>query len=301
MALVAVLMCVNFVACSNDDSEGMKEQQVHTVPLNCVGEILDITKEPLSRNNISTGVYSISVITGNNIYAEGTFASVENLTIDLLDGEVYKFIVTYELNSTDTPTNEFNYELKALGNNNVSVISAYKQLDAYYGICEEYTPAVNKRVEIYMKRMAFGLKIQVKELNEGSSVKVNLSPKGMDSYCNVCELDKTISTHEGIYVFNKYSDVYKGVLVDGEYVNYFEEARLQIILARVDGIEVELVRDQKIELERNKKMYITINVGQSDTTLSNGASITFETDEMTDGKHYEVDGDDKTVVEVPLG
>ena len=300
MALAAILMCVNFVACSTDDSGEMKESQICKVSLNCIGEILDITKEPLSRSETSTGVYSIKVITGNNVYAEGSFASVENLTIDLLEGDAYNFIATYEPNSTDTPTNEFDYELKALTNNSVVVHSNYELSDAYYGVCEDYTPAVNKSVEIFMKRMAFGLKVLSKELGEGATIKVNIRPKDFSIYKTICELSSNAVTHEGIYIFDCFSDVYKGVLVNDEYVNYFEEALLQIILKRVDGVEVVLVEDKIIELERNRKTNITINVGQSDTTISNGATITLEDEEMVNGKQFEVDGEDKTIVEVPI-
>ena len=52
MAFMAILMCVNFVACSNNEvpiPEEPQKDKLITVGLKCTGEFLDITNSPFSR------------------------------------------------------------------------------------------------------------------------------------------------------------------------------------------------------------------------------------------------------------
>lgn len=101
-------------------------------------------------------------------------------------------------------------------------------------------------------------------------------------------------------MFDKFSKAYNGVLIDNEYVNYYEEFDLQIILNRIDGIKVVLIENETIRVERNKKTILVINVGNSDTTTSNGITISVENVEITDGNQYEVDSDTGTIIDTSI-
>ena len=103
MALFAVLMCVNFASCSNDqNTPTTEEQEFYTVKLGWGGEILDITEKPLSRA-INVDLYGIQVYStpnkdgGNssyNPYAYGLFDNPDSISINLLKGYKYKFVST---------------------------------------------------------------------------------------------------------------------------------------------------------------------------------------------------------------
>ena len=300
MALLAVLMCANLVACGGDDVVENQEPQKYTISLACVGEILDVTHEPLSRAD-RVNLYEISVYTEDGAkYAFGSFDAIDNLTIDLLDGKTYSFKVSYTLNYPVAPTNKFNYSVSS--DSNVLTPEYYRFFDVYYGAIDEYTPTLNGNVEIYMKRMSFGLKLVANDIADGASIRTELK---RNSYDTTTEAPETLTYSspecEKIYSFtsNTWDEVYQGILVDGNYVNYYETATLQIFLKRIDGIEVDLGK-YDILVERNKKICVNINLGESDSLISNGITITQEEEEMTDGKQYEVDGEEGTITEVTI-
>ena len=302
MALFAVLMCVNFASCSNDDGVENQEPQKYTISLGCVGEILNVTHEPLSRTEALSGLYTVKVLSDGMVYAEGTFNSVENLTVELIASKIYNFEVTYEPNNSSEPTKEFKYE--AYAPSSTIYLPYYEESDFYYGLSEGYAPSINGSVEIYMKRIAFGIKATVNNLADGATVSVNLKRGYVPTVLSL-ELTSSKQTNEKIFTIahgdyaNTYSNIYKGILTDGEYVNYYEEANLSIILTRVDGKEVVLI-DDVIIIERNKKSCITITIGDSDTETSNGLSITKEDEEMGDGNQYKIDGDAGTIIDTTI-
>lgn len=305
MALFAILMSVNFASCNSEEIIKPSEPQKCTISLGCVGEILEITNKPISKATESeseSGLYTFKIIDkeDSKIWAEGSFKSIENLTVDLLENKVYRFEVTYEPENTSTPTNEFDYTLKEASN--INIYNYYVKTDAYYGLLSEYTAIANGIVEIYMKRMSFGLNVAVEDLSEGASVTVNLYPVYNDCR-KICELTNSVQEYDAIYVFDKghYSSIYKGIWDNDNsiYVNYYTNPTLEILLKRTDGKEIVLATEQ-IMLERNKKTYIKIKIGQSDDTTSGEFDITFEEEDMEDGKGYDVDGDEGTIIETTI-
>lgn len=300
MALLAVVMSINFTSCSDDDV--MEIPQRYTISLACAGEILDISDEPLTRTNKSN-IYEITVYADGAKYATGSFDTVDNLTIDLLEGKIYSFKVSYTLDYVITPTNKFNYSVGSSSSGTVYTPEFYRKFDVYYGTYENYTPSANGSIEIYMKRMSFGLKLIAEDLTEGMSIKTKLKRNYNDSTTESPEtLTYSSPECERIYSFegnDSWDKVYQGVRKDEEYVNYYETAILQIILVRSDNIEVDL-GTYNIIVERNKKTCITIKAGNSGSKLSNGVVITAENEEMTDGKQYEIDGKEGTITETSI-
>ena len=301
MALFAVIMCVTFASCSNDDVVKNQEPKKITVSLGCVGEILDISKEFMSRTETFNPIYTIEVRSNNMRYAYGTFSSIENLTIDLLDGDTYDFRVVYEPNNiTQDATNEFDYQSIGGTLRNGYSTPWYNVSDEYFGLYEGYVPRVNEKIEIEMKRMSLGLNFSANGLDEGATLDIEITrDEPSYGYYDFLELTHESSMNENIYVFDEYDKVYSGIYKSGEnkYVNYYESFYLKIILNRVDGIKKEIIKDKAITVERNKKTKIVINIGNSDTTTSNGIKITLEEEEISDGKQYEVDGEKGTIAE----
>lgn len=298
MAIFAIFMCVNFSSCNGEENEEGQETKKHTISLSFVGEILDMTHEPLTRSDVHN-LYEISVYTENGSkYATGSFDVIDNLTIDLLDDEKYSFKVSYTLNYPTPPTNKFNYS--AGSSSNVILPEYYRTFDVYYGGIDDYTPTLNGSVEIYMKRMSFGLKLVAVNIADGASVRTVLKRNSSDETTQSPKI-LTYSSPECdmIYSFteNTWDKVYQGVWVNDEYVNYYETAQLKIFLTRKDGIEVNL-GTYDILVERNKKLCVKINIGERDSAISNGLTITQEDIGITDGKQYEVNGDEETITEI---
>ena len=105
MALFAVLVCVNFAACSNgENTPTTEEQEFYTVKIGLGGE-LDVTYEPLSRST-PNDIYGIQVYStpdkvlteGENVvwakYAYGLFDDCQNISITLMKGYKYRFQAT---------------------------------------------------------------------------------------------------------------------------------------------------------------------------------------------------------------
>ena len=302
MALFAVLMCVNFASCSNEDEVESQETDKIKVSLGCTGEIIDITQEPLTRTETTSGIYTILVFSDDMVYAEGTFSSVENLSIELIASKTYNFEVKYKPNSSDTPTDEFEYKTRRPSIE--SMMPYYEESDLYYGLYEGYTPTVDGEVEIYMRRMSFGIKATVNNLVEGAKVNVILQRGNVTKKLNM-ELTKAKPSDEKTFTLaygdydKTFSKIYKGLGTKDNYVNYYEEANLHIVLTRIDGKEVALL-NEPIIIERNKRSCITINIGNSASGTSNDFSITQEKEGMVDGNTYEVEGEEGTIVDTTI-
>lgn len=303
MTLLAIVIGVSLTSCSkylNNTSHKF------SISLSCVGEILDISHESLTKssNATSNNIYSITIYTEDNgyIYATGTFNNLDDLKVDLLDGKTYSFKASYVINSSIDASNQFDYTVMP-SNNIVGDLlreRIYSSYDVYYGTIAGYTPQVNDSVEIYMKRMSFGFKLIANSLNDGASIKAALTNE-VHSTPAYTTLTYSLSECDKIYSFDKsiWDNVYKGVLIDTEYVNYSETAKLEIILKRIDGIEVNLGK-YDILLERNKKTIVNINIGEIDSSMSNGIVITQEKEEMSDGKQYDINGSEGTIIETPI-
>lgn len=306
MALIAILMNSNLTSCSKDNAAENREPQRLTIPLTCVGEILDVTHENLTRlgENSSSGDYEIYVYTSNGLtYASGVFDIINNITIELLDNETYRFEVIYYPDRSWGASNKFTYNVST-PNEDYSIPGCYRDDDIYYGTLSGYSPNIDEGVEIYLKRMTFGLKLVAENLADGASIKTRLrrrpimmvdtSTPAPDVLTNSSpECEKIYSFHEAMW-----ETVYNGTLKDDQYVNYNETADLQIILTRVDGIEVDL-GTYDINIERNKKTCVNINVGDSDSIITNRISITLEDENITDGSQYNVDASEGTITESP--
>ena len=314
MALFAVLMCVNFAACSNEENEVPQERKEIMVSLGFGGDF-EISESPLSRAT-SNDLYFIQVGQGSlssaKMCAYGLFDDVSKMSIKLPEGETYYFYAfilkdakevlkhteyTYESSpfpfSTEL-TNQFIFsdedsyaasESQTIGiftmdytysDDNIYQIP---NLDLYVGGATKYTVAENSNVTINVTRWAFGANFIAENITDGS-IKVCMKK---DSYISpTIELTSSKSTSDDIYC---YTPAICGS--DMENINL----SVSFIWVKSDGTEVTL-GTPTINFKRNVKTTVKINV---DNTLENGIELNYDaTGDMNTGDTYIVDGDTAT-------
>ena len=296
MALFAVLMCVNFASCSNDDvapNEPQKPKE-YTVSLGFTGEI-SVSESPLSRAETEekNDLYGFVIYSCPNVegqtkytkYAYGLFDDVSSVNIKLLEGYKYKFTSTMLVNGKNVIysygldykepfhmylTNKFTYSsAENLISSEMSKVGSYyhNKVDRYYGKLLDFIPSdENKSAKIYMKRTSFGAKFVAENLSEGQlDIAMESSP--------LVRLTPETTTSENIYHLSDVVSAY-----DTE--DYFEEIATVINWKKTDDVVVPL-GEHKIKFKRNKLTTITIKV--ADITSDNNISVEFEDDEMGEG------------------
>ena len=207
MALFAVLMCVNFLACSNENEEIAIENKSYEVKLSLGGEYVDVSESPLSRTSTPKKYYAMNVYsikadgTQNSYvnYAYGVFDNISDMKITLYEGYKYKFSCTsivegedkfsyngeylespffvfggnpFYLSELNTFITSSNLLLQGIFNGTTHTadgkISEYPRMDRYYGELAGYVPSEKNTAVISMKRTVFGLKIIIDGVPDGS-------------------------------------------------------------------------------------------------------------------------------------
>ena len=96
IALTAIALCANFASCSNESDKiiDQEEKKMCTVKIN-VENIVNIEEQPMKRTESenNTDLYLIAVSKGsynyNDIYAYGLFDNLNNISIQLVEGDTY--------------------------------------------------------------------------------------------------------------------------------------------------------------------------------------------------------------------
>ena len=188
MALLAVVMCVNFTSCSNEEvvSDEPTQDKYITVGLGCVRENIDITDSPLSRAAATTNdLYGIQVYTieegieGEQAipYAYGIFNTLDNVTVKLLSQKTYKFRISVVIDGysrmigfshggigADMSMGQFFY---STGTYLMLTSTRSYNVESFYGELDNYTPVENENVTIETKRVSYGAKYIAENLSEG--------------------------------------------------------------------------------------------------------------------------------------
>jgi len=292
MVLMAVLMCVNFAACSSEEAEPNFSEKV-TVNFDFTGHLLDIQDTPLGRA-ASDDLYGIQVYTITNTgdklpYAYGCFTSLENVTLDLIKSQKYKFEATviiegYENASLagDFSWNDFKDEVmgkftyKTTTKIEPGSIGSYANLpyDRYYGILEEYSPTENGTVTIDTKRMSYGIKFIAENMNNGYLTIAY--DYGANKTVN---LTTDAPTHEQIYtIYATLSNVYKF------YDTYSTTISATITWKQNDDDTGTPLGTFSITIKPNVKSVVKINVSSIGTT-SNGITILTEETDMIEEEY----------------
>jgi len=103
-AVIALIACVGFVACSTESIETPTEPETqpetYTVKLGWAGEILELGEEPLASRASTNDLYGIQVYSKTEDayswvpYAYGLFDDPENISITLLANVKYQIVAT---------------------------------------------------------------------------------------------------------------------------------------------------------------------------------------------------------------
>lgn len=318
MAVMAVLMCVNFASCSNEENEVPQAGEKIVVSLGFGGDF-EISESPLSRAT-SNDLYFIQVGQGSDVdnaimCAYGLFDDVSKMNITLPKGEKYYFYAfilkdakevlkhtdyTYEFDPFTFKTkltNQFIFSddnsYQASESQKLSVFGNYffysdeksyqiPNLDFYWGNTNtEYIVEENSKVIIDMMRWSFGANFIAENMKEGS---LRICMKRYEYTSPTIELTPSQPTNDDIYGYTPSIIAGTG---DRENINL----SVSFIWVKADGSEIDL-GTPTINFKRNIKTIIKINV---DNSIENGIDFNYENSgEMSTGDTYIVDGDAAT-------
>ena len=308
MALLAVIMCVNFTSCSNEEvvSDEPTQDKYITVGLGCVRENIDITDSPLSRAAATTNdLYGIQVYTieeGHGVvdvkpYAYGVFNTLDNVTVKLLSQKTYKFSISVVIDGysrgfiftgshEENNTNQFFYDV------NGSIITSYTDncliaFERFYGELDNYTPVENENVIIETKRVSYGAKYIAENLSEGC-IDIDVAEYIGDPLYSV-NLTTTNYEKDNIYTFTD---------IRGAYYNndYSAEKNLTITWTKDNG-EVVPLGTYTVTFKRNVKTTIRIKAG--DLSINKGITVTKEDTPFSDDENeYIIEGGE--IITVPV-
>lgn len=318
--LLAVLLCITIISCDRNSIIDSADGKMYSISLNMGGEILDVETSPLTRTSNSDlygiQVYSAPVSQEDNMgytpCAFGLFDNIENLSINLLAGKKYKFVVTLLIDAknilayyghyyrtpfdiTDpykvsTPLNVFTNSIDCYftslssGRTELSFGSYYYShptADRYYGELAGYEPSEGGSVNINLKRVVFGVKYIVQGMDEGE-LKVQLKDAPEITIDNSAK-----STEKIIHTFENVLGAYNSD-------NYTEKIPVTFLWNKG---ETEIPQGTyEFDFQRNKLTTITFKVmGES---LSSGLGINIESIEITNGENITVE--DGVVIETPI-
>lgn len=340
--LLTAVMCAGLASCSNDEEEPeiVTTPKEYTVSLGLVGEIVDITESPLTKAT-SNDLYGIQVYSypasktidrdtypkagsGNDItpYAYGLFDDISKMTVKLLEGYKYDFVVTMVVDgktkishdSSDSYslpflvetnnsclatelTNSFTYssfyKFRDLGKGsirNADGDNTYKA-DIYYGALLDYVPQENGTLAVDMKRMVFGMKFIAENLTEGT---LDIKAWGYEDTHLTITYPNTEC--EEILFFWSYGDVYRWVEYrDSSIDDYFDEegcykqkTSFTLSWVRGDGVVVPL-GVHSIDVKRNKLTTVTVKMMEGSAVNGVGVGVNLEQEPMGTGASYVIE------------
>lgn len=313
MAIMAILISVNFTACSNEDSVPETPKEC-IVSLSFKGDIINTVESPLTRAESNDLYYIWAGIIkedgGYVLYAHGLFDDVSAMKIKLTSKQKYRIgaiIVKngkekiYHTNQTYSApfncdlNNEFIYDDNSRLDDLIFTLSdgenyGIPNIDYYISMNnKDYTAVENGNVSIYMLRHSFGAKFIADNLTEGSlKIALSYDSRYSEQYKSpTISIDYPNTTVEDIFFLNP------GTLTDGE-SELCADLKVSLVWVKGDGTETEL-GTPVITFKQNKLTTITVRV---DKSTENGISFGYyDSEEMGDGGSYIVDGNDVSTTE----
>lgn len=300
------------------ENENNPEPKEYTVNLGLSGEIIRIDEQPLSRTN-TNDLYGVQVYSTptdgeqRKPYAYGLFDNKEAMTIKLMEGYKYDFVISmiperenkiclrswgysYPFDNTKGGThlsNSFTYSLDISFihlNGGYAELSQWENttfsrpnMDRYHGELNGYIPSENSQVLVEMKRVVFGVKIIAIGLTEGEL---------LTSIENAPQLAIVYPASETTEIISFTNAPGK---TDWTHDDYTETAPVSFSWKKSDGNIIPLLT-QNITFKRNRQTIITVIV--SDNTISNGVDISKENIPMTEGDQITIDTNKGTDTEI---
>lgn len=303
IAIIAVLMCVNFASCNSEDVSNETNDEI-IVNLNLDGEFIEYSEYPLSRNTetpaIQIQIEQYNVNTEEyEPYAYGTFDDISKISAKLNKNYKYNFIVClyydyiekYIFSLFDTPKvdigiiNKFEYSNKYLhisrpgyamspvDRSTLNYADNMIPCKSFHGRLEDYEPDGND-ISIDMKNTTIGLEVIVEGMTEG---KIENRKKTMGSIPFSIEYPAT--TYSTLRT--SYCDVW---------VQEYVPVHLNIYYINTNGDEVAIV-DEQISVKRNHKKVVTIKLEKINSNeVNSNLSLNLEDDEMGNDTEAEYTG-----------
>lgn len=305
--ILAILCPLLLAGCSQDDrlSEPAESQEVYTVRLNLNGDI-QTEDSPLSRAETeSHDLYGIQVYKDGEFFAAGMFDNTDNITINLLAGGSYKFVCTaikegkdilyyhhaygygyggcFNCNSYGNLWNNSNSFLYSVSNIMFQLNSNYTfytptsrdtkrcaEIDRFYGELDGYTPSVNGVVNLELKRVSFGIKVNVSNITDG-----NVAVKCYNSFNTFVDVSGLTANYESEGKLFSMYDIYNA----WQYADsYTENITLDVTWNR--GVGVTQKWSKTIQVKRNAMNTVRIKLSADDSDV--GVGVTPEGGEMGD-------------------
>lgn len=327
--LFYLLFAAAFIACSSNDEPKTVEPQVpdviqpegkyHTVSLDFVKELADmeVTDEPITKAEAGTedlyviNVYSKPAAGGNyNQYAYGMFNKKEGMTVNLLDGNLYKFDVTLVKNyrevlyeATDTTTWWYSSTLSRIDNKihigswqsdrytaserslfvpegNSYGVHSHPILDRYYGELSDYEPVENGKIAIDLYRVVFGARVEVTGLTEGTLT------FGISGAPTITIHADSLYVPDNMYQLYYLSDVVKFVAQGKEQT---ENTGVDVQWTNADGSRIIKIYSGFADFTRLKRTIFKITLKEGVVTKGD-VGFTMEEAALTDGTVQEIEG-----------
>lgn len=271
-------------ACSKDDSASVTPPIEKYIVSLSLGDEISVTDESLTRGTTTNHIYGINVYYDkdgdgktDDLYGYGLFDNIEDMTIELLSNHKYKFECTLEkngkstlfygqsggssysgylepfnLNDVSTPTlleNKFilgtSYYLSDIKRGNTRKKSSnFANTNRFYGELADYTPTHGGVATIYLKRVVYGIKLNITGVQEGT---LNFElPFWAHS------VTENYESEERIYTFPDVYDCWKN---ETPY-----EATMNLTFTSSTGTSNNLSNNHKVTFKRNTLTTININV-----------------------------------------
>ena len=313
--LAAFLGVIAVCSCSKDrlgqsDPSDTPSPKEYIISIGCGGEITDVSVSDLTKADESDDLYAIQVFSSpaggdgsKAAYAHGLFTTLQDVSIKLVEGYKYSFIVTlikegktrlshpgehYYNPVTLTTTGykypsisqnfiyETNNQFSDLGRgaaqiNGADGVPHYPNLDRYYGEYSDYVPTEGGKVTVDLKRTSFGLKVIADGLTEGSlSILMKDAP----------ELVITSPATEIEDIFSFYNVKSAWATED-----YKENVSISFNWTKPDGVVVPLVT-QSFDFYRNRKTMITVKVEENG--IGTGLGVNPDDTPIEEGNSYNI-------------
>ena len=313
MALFAVLMCVNFASCSNDEIVTTDANEKCTVSLNLNG-IVETTEVPLGRSTTDKTLYFIYAenINSSEFHASGLFDKTKDISLELIKGQEYT-IYCWAIKNAETKlykdedgvyghpfgaklTNSFDYENVNIGNPYGLKLADGKTY--YIANVEEfmntkngqyYKASKSESINIQLERLnAFGLEFNADELTEGTieltiSKKDNIDITHTSPIITITKDKKTISEifTLGMSLQENFSSTkpFEATLN----IKWFKDANSEGEILGTPTITFKKDVKTIVKFKEDKTPQIGISIGVTDEPLPNGTTYEVEGNNVKEG------------------
>lgn len=292
--LLSLFVATGFAACSQEDSEiAPNDEHADEVLVNLnIGTEITADYSPLTRAGSTDDLLGIQVdrINSNGTteehFAYGLFDRLEGISVYLKKEYTYKITATlvkdgknklynsgngsyYPFHCSSSSgnvncNNLFNYSTyyfntlnnsKATLKGSSSAITNYPELDRLYGEVTNIKPMVGGTIDLDLKRVSFGLKYEVSELDEGTlNVKIEKINTNAKTFVNVTGVENDYKSETAYYTFTDMTTAY-------DRADTYYESFLVTVSHKHDIIGVtESLGSVEVKIYRNKLNNIRINL-----------------------------------------